>query len=145
MSGAMPGKIMTGTRTVPCDELTSTRSPCASRSRSAVCGLTSTQLLHIAEVNGSGSSCSHGRCALDPSPNCNETQGRRWNGYVAASPSNCGSTYFIADCGLRIADWIVDCGLAGVADFATSSAVFQGSATGVFSLPASSISTSAVA
>jgi len=31
------------------------------------CGLISTQLLHIADVSGSGISCSHGRWASDPS------------------------------------------------------------------------------
>ena len=136
---------MTGARTVPCDEVMSTRSPCASCSRSAVCGLTSTQLLHIADVSGSGISCSHGRCALEPSPNCSDAYGRKWNGYSDASPSKRGSAYRIADCGLRIADWKVDCGFVGAADFATSSAVFHGSATGDFSFPATSISTSAVA
>ena len=77
MSGAIPGKIITGARSVPCDEVMSTRSPCASCSRSAVCGLISTQLLHIAEVNGSGISCSQGRCALEPSPNCSDAYGRK--------------------------------------------------------------------
>ena len=43
----------------------------------AVAGLISTQLLHIADVIGSGSSCSHGRCASEPSRNADETYGRK--------------------------------------------------------------------
>src|SRR6185295_16889433 len=82
-----------GARTVPCDEVTSTRSPCAMFSRAAVDGLISTQLLHIADVSGSGSSCSHGRCAVDPSPNAVDAYGRKWNGYWDGSPSKTGSLY----------------------------------------------------
>src|SRR5712691_5905712 len=118
----------------------STRSPCAICSRSAVCGLISTQLLHIAEVSGSGISCSHGRCAVDPSPNCCDTYGRKWKGNCDGSPEKTGSLYRIADCGLRSAE----CGFAAATavDLATSSALFQGSAIGDFSFPAISISTS---
>ena len=46
----------------------------------AVAGLISTQLLHIADVIGSGISCSHGRCASEPSRNALEAYGRKWNG-----------------------------------------------------------------
>ena len=68
----------------PCADATSTRSPSAMPSRSAVCGLISTQLLHIAVVSGSGSSCSHGRCASEPSRSACDAYGRKWNGYCAA-------------------------------------------------------------
>ena len=67
MSGAMPGVITADERSVPCAEVTSTRSPSPMPSFAAVCGLISTQLLHIADVSGSGISCSHGRCAAEPS------------------------------------------------------------------------------
>ena len=77
MSGAMPGKMTAGTRRVPCVEVRSTRSPSLTFSFCAVCGFISTQLLHIADVIGSGISCSHGRCALDPSPNAGDRYGRK--------------------------------------------------------------------
>src|SRR5262249_18473083 len=105
-----------------------------------VCGLISTQLLHIADVSGSGISCSHGRCAVDPSPNCTDWYGRKWNGNCDVSPSNRGSTYFAAS-----RDAAGGWALAVGCDFASSSGVFHGSDTGDFSLPAISISTSAVA
>src|SRR6516162_4947979 len=92
MSGAMPGKITAGTRSVPCVDVISTRSPSAMLIFAAVCGLISTQLLHIADVSGSGSSCSQGRCAVDPSPNAVDAYGKKWNGYSAAPPSNLGSS-----------------------------------------------------
>ena len=47
-------------------------SPSFTPSVSAVFGLISTQLLHIADVIGSGSSCSQGRCASEPSRNCSD-------------------------------------------------------------------------
>ena len=56
----------------------------------AACGFISTQLHHIAVVSGSGSSCSHGRCASDPSSNACDGYGAKWNGYACASPSNSG-------------------------------------------------------
>src|SRR4051812_30153020 len=139
MSAAMPGKITAGARSVPCDELTSTMSPSSIFRRSAVCGLISIQLLHIAEVSGSGISCSHGRCAVDPSPNCCDRYGRKWNGNCVASPSNCGSKYLIPRA--TAADEDED-EVAAPCAFAASSAVFHGSATGDLSLPATSISTS---
>ena len=91
-SGAMPGE-MHGRAPAACRarEATSTRSPSPMPSCAAVSGLISTQLLHIADVSGSGISCSHGRCASDPSRNCGDGYGRKWNGYCCASPSNCGS------------------------------------------------------
>ena len=58
--------------------------PDAMPSRSAVAGLISTQLLHIADVSGSGISCSHGRCASEPSRKAFEGYGRKWNGYCSA-------------------------------------------------------------
>ena len=58
----------------------------------AVAGLISTQLLHIAEVSGSGISCSHGRCASDPSRNVDRGVRQEVKRDTApASPSNCGS------------------------------------------------------
>src|SRR6185503_12644434 len=54
----------------------------------AVAGLISTQLLHMADVIGSGISCSQGRCASEPSRNWFDEYGRKWNGYCPASPSN---------------------------------------------------------
>src|SRR5579885_2122966 len=93
MSGAMPGKTTAGARSVPCDEVTSTRSPSAMPIFSAVFGLISTQLLHIAEVSGSGSSCSHGRCAVEPSPNAGDAYGRKCIGYSLAAPSKRGSVH----------------------------------------------------
>src|SRR5262245_65543124 len=126
MSGAIPGNSTAGARTLPCDDTTSTMSPCAMPRRPAVPGLISTQLLHIADVSGSGISCSHGRCATDPSPNCCDRYGRKWNGYSLASPSNRGSNQEIADCGLRTStgsERIADCGIAGGVHFATVSTV----------------------
>src|ERR1051325_2516705 len=90
-SGAMPGNMTAGARTEPCADAISTTSPSAMPSLAAVCGFSSTQLLHIADVNGSGSSWSHGRCAEDPSPNAIDAYGRKWYGYVLASPANVGS------------------------------------------------------
>src|SRR5262245_806570 len=144
-SGAIPGKIIAGARTLPCCDVTSTRSPCAIPARAAVCGLISTQLLHIADVSGSGISCSHGRCAADPSPNCDDGYGWKCSGYCDASPSKKGCSYCAFVC-CRFMGGCTRCtaGDGGPALFATSSAVFQGSATGDFSLPATSISTSTV-
>ena len=68
---------MAGARKDPCDDETSRTSPSATPSFAAVCGLSSTQLLHIADVSGSGSSCSHGKCADDPSPNATDSYGRK--------------------------------------------------------------------
>src|SRR5579884_407065 len=113
---------------------------------SAVFGLISIQLLHIADVIGSGSSWSHGRCAVDPSPNAGDAYGRNRNGYSAALPSNRGSAYVGPDAAPLGADdrpSLVD-DEAGTA-FASSSALFHGSSIGVFSFPATAISTSAVA
>src|SRR5262245_8116610 len=75
MSGAIPGDKTAGARTDPCDDVISTRSPLAMFNVSAVCGLISTQLLHIADVIGSGISCSHGRCAAAPSLNACDAYG----------------------------------------------------------------------
>src|SRR5581483_5417060 len=142
MSGAMPGKTTAGARSVPCDEVTSTRSPSAMPIFSAVFGLISTQLLPIADVSGSGSSRSHGRCAVEPSPNAGDAYGRKWNGKSLADPSNAGS--FHAGASRPVADGGRPAA-GGWLDFATSSAVFHGSSIGAFSFPATAISTSAVA
>ena len=56
----------------------STTSPSPSPSFTAVLGLISIQLLHIADVIGSGISCSHGRCASEPSKNVLDGYGRKW-------------------------------------------------------------------
>src|SRR6516225_78280 len=154
-SGAMPGKITAGARNEPCEEATSTRSPSAMPILAAVCGLISTQLDHIADVSGSGSSCNHGRWAVDPSPNAGDAYGRKWNGYCDGSPSNRGSSNRRDATGgscrpagrfgkrsrlMADGPWLVAAAL-----LASSSAVFQGSDTGDFSFPATSIKTSAVA
>src|SRR4051812_17045481 len=80
-----------GARTDPTLDVISTMSPWAIPPAAAVFGLISTQLLHIADVIGSGSSCSHGRCASEPSRNAYEAYGRKWNGYCPGSPANDGS------------------------------------------------------
>src|SRR4051812_16180198 len=100
MSGARPGLMNAGALSDPTLDVTSTTSPSAIPSCSAVFGFSSTQLLHIAEVIGSGSSCSQGRCAVEPSRNAVDGYGRKWNGYWPASPSNIGSVY-LADPALR--------------------------------------------
>ena len=66
-------------------------SPSRMPSFDAVAGLISIQLLHIAEVRGSGISCSHGRCASDPSRNALDEYGRKCSGYCATSPANTSS------------------------------------------------------
>src|SRR5260221_12241233 len=71
-------------------------SPSPMPSLEAVCGLISAHVLHIAVLIGSGISCIHGRCAVDPSRNACDANGRKWNGYCAASPSKEG---------LGIRDW----------------------------------------
>src|SRR5687768_14834738 len=91
-SGAMPGEMTAAVRRLPCWDVTSTMSPSLIPRRAAVVGLISIQLLHIAEVSGSGISCSHGRCAVEPSRNWFDGYGRKWNGYWSAAPSNSGST-----------------------------------------------------
>src|SRR5262245_53162266 len=96
----MPGETTAGARSVPCDDAISTTSPSAIPSFAAVAVLISTQLLHIADVIGSGISCSHGRCASDPSRKADDGYGRKWSGYCAASPSNSGGankTAFVAE------------------------------------------------
>jgi len=77
MSGAMPGDTTAPARTDPCADATSTTSPAAMPSFSAVFELIYTQLHHIADVSGSGNSCSHGRCASDPSRNAVDAYGRK--------------------------------------------------------------------
>src|SRR5262245_17668712 len=91
MSGARPGEITAAACSVPCAEATSTTSPSASPSFAAVAGFTSTQVLHIADVNGSGISWSHGRWASDPSRKVDDEYGRKWKGNCCESPSNWGS------------------------------------------------------
>src|SRR5215510_1669163 len=95
-SGAMPGESTAGTRTLPCAEAISTTSPSPTPSFAAVVGLISIQLLHIADVIGSGSSCSHGRWASDPSRNADEAYGRKLSGYSLGSPSSSAAAYDIA-------------------------------------------------
>src|SRR5262245_12995311 len=90
-SGAMPGETIAAVRSDPCADATSTMSPSRTPSLVAVAVLISTQLLHIADVSGSGITCNHGRCASEPSRNALEAYGRKCIGYCAASPSNCGS------------------------------------------------------
>src|SRR5262245_40592942 len=102
MSGAMPGVSTAARRTEPFVETMSTMSPSPTPSFAAVAGLTSTQLLHIAEVIGSGSSCSHGKCASDPSRNADETYGSKWIGYFVSSPSNSGSAQ-----ASELGDWAI--------------------------------------
>ena len=94
-SGPMPGEITTGARNAPCAEAISTTSPSAIPSRAATPRLTSTQLLHIAVVSGSGSSCSQGRCASEPSSSACDAKGRKWNGYSPASPSSSGPPHAV--------------------------------------------------
>src|SRR6266702_8771597 len=60
-------------------------------SRSAVLGLISTQLDHIAVVSTSGNSCSQGRFAREPSPNDCETYGRKQKGKSLTAPLNSGA------------------------------------------------------
>src|SRR5437660_4824715 len=60
-------------------------------SRDAVCGLISTHVLHIAVLIGSGISCIHGRCAVEPSRNACDENGRKWKGYWLGSPSKLGA------------------------------------------------------
>src|SRR5580765_5865607 len=67
-------------------------SPSPIPSFDAVCGLISTHVLHIAVLIGSGISCIHGRCAVEPSRNACDEKGRKWNGYCAGSPSNTGGS-----------------------------------------------------
>src|SRR5688572_24121577 len=93
MSGAMPGESTAAVCNEPCAEPISTTSPSPMPSFMAVAGLISTQLLHIADVIGSGISCSHGKCAVDPSRNAEEVYGRKCSGYCCASPSNRGSAH----------------------------------------------------
>src|SRR6185436_2196418 len=112
MSGAMPGVSTAASLTEPCVDTTSTMSPSPIPSFVAVAGLISTQLLHIADVIGSGSSCSHGRCASEPSRNAEETYGSRCIGYSCASPSNFGSSHARA-----LGDGAIGvCGAAAAAD-----------------------------
>jgi len=59
--------IQTGSVAVPFGVAISVMLPVSSPSRSAVCGLTSTQEIHDVLLTGSGSSCSHGRFAVRPS------------------------------------------------------------------------------
>src|SRR5580765_5918371 len=66
-------------------------SPSPIPSFDAVCGLISTHVLHIAVLIGSGISCIHGRCAVDPSRNACDENGRTWNGYWLGSPSKLGA------------------------------------------------------
>src|SRR5262245_63235194 len=95
----MPGVMTTEPRMDPCVDAISTTSPSPSPSFTAVLGLISIQLLHIADVIGSGISCSHGRCASEPSKNVLDGYGRKWKGYSPASPSNRGSSYVCATAG----------------------------------------------
>src|SRR5262249_40245005 len=71
----------------------------------AVWGLISTHVLHIAVLIGSGISCSHGRCAVDPSRNACDANGRKWNGNCAGSPSKLGARYSVL--GTRVPDFSV--------------------------------------
>src|SRR6266508_3835426 len=87
----MPGETTAGARTLPGLDAISTTSPSAIPSFAAVAVLISTQLLHIADVIGSGISCSQGKCASDPSRNADDGYGRKWSGYWLASPSNSGA------------------------------------------------------
>src|ERR1043165_9815367 len=89
-SGAVPGDITAGAGMDPCADAISTMSPSAMPSFDAVCGLISTHVLHIAVLIGSGISCSQGRCAVDPSRNACDANGRKWNGYCDGSPSKLG-------------------------------------------------------
>src|SRR5262245_46253800 len=95
-SGAMPGDTTAGARTVPCGDAISTTSPSPTPSLAAVAGLISIQLLHIADVIGSGSSCSHGRCASDPSRNAEDAYGRKFSGNSLGSPSSSAAACDIA-------------------------------------------------
>src|SRR5262245_47819444 len=95
-SGAMPGDTTAGARTLPCADAISTTSPSPTPSLAAVAGLISIQLLHIADVIGSGSSCSHGRCASDPSRNADEAYGRKFSGNSLGSTSSSAAACGIA-------------------------------------------------
>src|SRR5262245_9611835 len=95
-SGAIPGDNTAGTCTLPCADAISTTSPSPTPSFPAVAGLISIQLLHIAEVIGSGNSCSHGRCASDPSRNADDAYGRKFNGNSFGSPSSSAAAYAVA-------------------------------------------------
>src|SRR4051812_30274138 len=92
----MPGVSSAGARSDPRDDVTSSTSPWPICIFAAVCGLISIQLLHIADVIGSGISWSHGRCDTVPSLKVCDANGRKWNGYVAASPSKDGGVNGIA-------------------------------------------------
>ena len=69
-SGAMPGESIAGSVKLSVlrgdlDQIALSECPIAA----AVLGLISIQLDHIAVVSTSGISCSHGRCASEPSRN----------------------------------------------------------------------------
>src|SRR5262245_59694787 len=145
-SGAMPGDTTAGARTVPCGDAISTTSPSPTPSLAAVAGLISTQLLHIADVIGSGSSCSHGTCASEPSRNADDMYGCRYIGYCCASPSNFGSSHVnelgdgaIGVCAAAIAAGAVphhpplSCASVHASEFADAPGSFMNSAVSISS------------
>src|SRR5256885_7298646 len=78
---------------LPCADAISIMSPSPMPNRSAVRGLISAQVLHIAVLMGSGISCSHGKCAVDPSRNACDGNGRKGNGDWVGSPSKLAARY----------------------------------------------------